>query len=375
LKTAGLFAGIGGLERGFELAGFETAMVAEIDRHCQDVLRTRFPGADVAGDVEDVSRLPECDAILSGFPCQPYSPVGLTTGHGVGQWHIDQIFRLLDSRRRKPAHIVLENVPFLVHLAQGRTLRHVLDGLEERGYLWAYRMIDTSAFGLPQRRRRWILVASRTGDPASMLLAQDVVPTPPQRVTANGFYWTEGNRGIGWADNAVPPLKCGSNWGIASPPAIWARSSGTIWVPRIVGAEKLQGFDPGWTEVESTEFGRGSRARWRMVGNAVSVPLAQWVAERILADPDEDIEAVKLAAADPLPRAAFYDGDTRYRSGAGFYPVARPMPPLMGYLNRQVEFLSVRATRGFRIRYQKSPLVKNHSFIAALRAHEKAQAG
>ena len=46
---------------------------------------------------------------------------------------------------------------------------------------------------------------------------------------AHGFYWTEGTRGIGWADNAIPPLKTGSSFGIPSPPAIWNRKTGRIF--------------------------------------------------------------------------------------------------------------------------------------------------
>lgn len=372
MKTAGLYAGIGGLERGFEIAGFETALVAEVEPNCREVLRAKFPTATVWDDVANINKLPSVDVLLAGFPCQPYSPAGQTHGLARGRWHIDQIFRLLDSRTRgSPKHVVLENVPFLVHLDDGMALDYVLRELEKRGYLWAYRVVDTSAFGLPQRRRRWILIASRTADPAAMLLEEDSIPYKPTDIRANGFYWTEGNKGIGWADDSVPPLKGGSKVGISSPPAIWAHEERAIWVPQIEGAERLQGFDEGWTEVATTKVGRGARERWRMVGNAVSVPTAQWVAERILVEPNVIVEGERLLRYEPFPRAAFYDGLRRYKSPAGLSPRGLPFEPILDFLQDDLRPLSFRATHGFRVRYEASTLRKNASFIADLKYHER----
>ena len=67
----------------------------------------------------------------------------------------------------------------------------------------------------------------------------------------------KGNRGIGWADNAVPPIKGGSGLGIPAPPAIILPPSGELVVPTIGDAERLQGFPRGWTAPAST--GRPTR--------------------------------------------------------------------------------------------------------------------
>ena len=84
----------------------------------------------------------------------------------------------------------------------GKALRVIVDALEDRGYRWAYRVVNSLAF-VPQRRERVFLVATNTEiDPADVLLADERVP-PRHRTTldehANGFYWTEGTRGLGWA--------------------------------------------------------------------------------------------------------------------------------------------------------------------------------
>lgn len=370
LKLVGLFSGIGGLELGFEAAGFVPLLLAEFDPLCQAVLRARLGVAELAGDVADIRTLPACDTLVAGFPCQPYSQAGRLGGLSEGGWHIAQIFRLIDSRIRPPSHVVLENVPFIVHLDGGRALLRILRELERRGYRWAYRIIDTAAFKLPHRRRRWFLVASRSVNPSSVLLDTDRCRIDKGEADARGFYWTEGNRGIGWADDAIPPLKSGSGIGIPAPPAIWDRERKTIWTPDIRDAERLQGFDAGWTEVEETHAGRARRARWTMVGNAVSVPVSTWVAKR-LRDADERDVPREPFGRNPLPRAAFFDGRRRYASPVGEYPVRGTTPKIMDFLTHERHPLSLRATKGFRERYVRSPLRQHADFVDALKHHER----
>src|SRR5690606_2016472 len=111
-------------------------------------------------------------------------------------------------------------------LGGGSAMRAITDEFERLGYLWAYRLVDSLSFGLPQRRERVYLVgtARSTGiDPADVLLVDDnpmARPTTSIGQRAHGFYWTEGFTGLGWAVDAVPTLKNGSSIGIASPPAV-----------------------------------------------------------------------------------------------------------------------------------------------------------
>jgi len=108
----------------------------------------------------------------------------------------------------------------MLHLDRGNGLRTLDEAFEERGYRWAYRIVNSLAF-VPQQRERVLFVATTTDvDPADVLFADDVAP--PERSTslathAHGFYWTEGIRGLGWAPDAIPTLKNGSTVGIASP--------------------------------------------------------------------------------------------------------------------------------------------------------------
>lgn len=370
MRIAGLFAGIGGLESGLAEAGHQSVMLCEKWEPAARVLQARFPGVPLHGDVVDLADLPgETDLVAAGFPCQDLSQAGMTAGiAGKRSGLVGHIFRLLD--RRPVPWVVLENVSFMLQLDQGRGMRILVEAFEERGYRWAYRVVNSQAF-LPQRRERVIMVATRTEvDPATVLFDHDV--QPPELVTdlarrAHGFYWTEGVRGLGWAVDAIPTLKNGSTVGIASPPAI-ILPDGRVVTPDIRDAERLQGLEADWT-LPAEEVARPS-IRWSLVGNAVSRPVATWLGEQ-LASPGTYDEARNrpLPADGRWPKAARFDGTSRLRVEIGAHPVWRARAPLAGFLRYPGKPLSSRATRGFLSRTDRSQLRFPAGFLEGLRAH------
>jgi len=282
LRVCSLFSGIGGFEAGLGQAGFDTVLMCEKDPAAQAVLQKRFPAVQLEGDISKLVKLPSCDILTAGWPCQDLSQAGRTVGiKGRNSSLIRHVFRLLDSSARKPKYVLLENVAFALHLDGGRAIREVTKELEARNYRWAYRILDSIEFGLPQRRRRIFVLASRKGEPESILFDGDSSPHQSVDPRFAGFYWTEGNRGVGWSDEAVPPLKGGSGLSIPSPPAIWDREEGLFFSPGIVDAERLQGFRADWTQ-PAVQI-EGPRVRWRLIGNAVSVPVVRWIGRRLLA--------------------------------------------------------------------------------------------
>src|SRR4051812_26386367 len=245
LTAVGLFAGIGGIELGLSRAGYRARMICEIDPGAAEVLRQRF-GMSVEPDIRKLKAFPKVDLIAAGFPCQDLSQAGRTAGIGGHQSGlIGEVFKRLRSRADGPTWLLLENVPFMLQLQRGKAMRYLVDELEQLGFTWAYRVVDTRAFGIPQRRRRVLLLASRTEDPRAPLFASDEGEEAREFTGKQlcGFYWTEGLRGLGWAIDAVPTLKGGSALGIPSPPAIWDPTDGSITVPHISDAERLQGFE------------------------------------------------------------------------------------------------------------------------------------
>ena len=385
--TVGLFAGIGGIELGLERAGHECLQLCELDPAAVAVLRASFVrnrrlgrtegDLPIERDVRDVARRnlipPGTELLAAGFPCQDLSQAGKTAGiDGSESGLVRSVLEIL--RRRDIPWVLLENVPFMLQLARGRALDFLLTELESLHYSWAYRVVDTRAFGLPQRRQRVLIVATKEGDPRDVLLADDGAVFEPEpkgwnRDVACGFYWTEGVRGLGWAVDAIPTLKGGSTIGIPSPPAI-ILPNGDLIKPSIWDAERLQGFRKNWTKPAGT-VGRAS-FRWKLVGNAVSVPVAKWLGKCLAEPRNAMIRNVReLGYTRPWPDVAWNVGDGRFTGAVSRWPqVPRRKRHLADFLRDSSEPLSRKATAGFYYRAtEKSSLRFPAGFLNAVASH------
>lgn len=366
----GLFAGIGGLELGLGEHGWDTSLLCEIDPGAQGVLSAHFADVPLHGDVTTLRSLPAgTELVAAGFPCQDLSQAGQTAGiTGAKSGLVDEVFRLV-KRRNGPRWLVIENVPFMLQLGKGAAMRHITAALDDLGYMWAYRVVDARAFGLPQRRQRVIMLASRTEDPREILFAEDAGPGPRFEPDEHpcGFYWTEGVRGLGWAVNAVPTLKGGSTIGIASPPAV-RLPAGEIVTPGIVDGERLQGFAPGWTAPATDVPGIRQGHRWKLVGNAVSTRMASWVGSR-LADPQPySSTEIALLPGQRWPYAAWGRNGSAYAVQATRWPVLEPYEGLTNFLE-DARLLSARASAGFLKRASTSSLRFPPGFLDDVAAH------
>lgn len=378
--TVGLFAGIGGLELGLAASGHETRLFCEIDPAAQEVLRARFRLGDepvpIHADIRaGLGSLPSGTSLLAaGFPCQDLSQAGRTAGiEGRNSGLVGHVFSLL--RQQPVPWLVLENVPFMLQLDNGQAMEYVVSSLEELGYRWAYRVIDARAFGRPQRRLRVFVVASLDDDPRNVLFGDEAVELKQafaDESAAFGFYWTEGVRGLGWAVNAIPTLKGGSSIGVPSPPAVWL-PSGAIVTPSIEDAERLQGFRRDWTKPAERVVRPG--ARWKLVGNAVSVPVARWLGGRLASPAKQPIlrGGRPLHPGSPWPKAAWNVGDGRFANAISAWPKRKRMVPIHAFLSAEKSRpLSARATAGFLQRTERSSLRFDRfhpEFLSAVRAH------
>ncbi len=313
--------------------------------------------------------LPEGTQLLAaGFPCQDLSQAGKTAGiAGPRSGLVGEVFRLL--RTQRVPLVLLENVPFMLQLAKGQALGVIVEALEQLGYTWAYRVIDTRAFGLPQRRERVFLLAALDEDPRAVLFTDDAGVPPPRDSAglACGFYWTEGVRGLGWAVNAVPTLKGGSTIGIPSPPAVLL-PSGEIVKPDLRDMERMQGFPVEWTQPAERVAKRGYR--YKLVGNAVTVDVARWIGEK-LAQPGtyEPTADRPLEAGEAWPRAAWNIGTGRFAAPLSAWPVRRRGIALHRFLRYRPEPLSAKAAAGFLARTKHGCLRFPPGFIEAVEAH------
>ncbi len=380
-QVVGLFAGIGGIEAGLARAGFFMRGLCELDDAATLVLQERFPALNggLWRDVRDLDKLPETDLLSAGFPCQDLSQAGRKAGISGSQSSlVEHVFRLVDQARIPT--VLLENVSYMLRLDRGSAMKYLVEEFERRGYSWAYRVVDARAFGIPQRRQRVVVVATLDGDPSAVLHADDAQSVDyddsVDSVDANaayGFYWTEGLRGLGWTKNAVPTIKGGSRLGIPSPPAVWVPLTDEVGTPTIEDLETLQGFPRGWTKAAEGGAAPRKGARWHLVGNAVCVPMSEWVGRR-LREPGV-VNAAKRALRNgvwPVAAMGFPSGE-RYAVQVTMRPFDNEFS-ILNVLCDPLKPLSLRATRGFLRRADQSALRFADGFLDSLRRHlERAQ--
>jgi len=376
MRVAALFAGIGGIELGLHRASesFEPSYFCEWWGPAQAVLRDRFPGVPLDGDIKEVSKLPRADIVAGGFPCTDLSQAGKTAGiDGDQSGLVLKALSLVEGHKSK--WLLLENVRNMLPLHGGRAMAAITDELSRMGFRWAYRLVDSRFTGVPQRRQRVIILASRTEDPRPVLFADDVEERADAslRDDAFGFYWTEGLRGLGWCRDGVPTLKGGSTIGIASPPAVWlpnARNGERIVKPTVTVGERMQGFPAGWTRAADSGGARGEGFRWKLVGNAVTVGVSAWVGKNLLAPKAWDpTDSVALAAGDPWPTAAWGDSGRAFSVTRSLWPVRTRYQHLADVLGNSFVPLSARGTLGFVSRLERGNLHVPDQFRLDLKEH------
>lgn len=168
-----LFAGIGGLRRGFDAIGGKCIFTCERDKHSQETYRANYPedNHDIFPDITELREqdIPPHDVLLAGFPCQPFSIAGVSKKNALNRPHgfacetqgtlFFDIQRILAYHR--PKAFLLENVKNLVNHDKGQTFKIIRNVLEnELGYTIQCRILDAKAW-LPQHRERIFIVGFR----------------------------------------------------------------------------------------------------------------------------------------------------------------------------------------------------------------------
>lgn len=162
IKYAEFCAGIGGFRLGISSSPFSSQCIYknEIDSHCEQTYLANFGEKFDSSNIFeiDAKKLPDFDMICSGFPCQPFSIAGKQKGFNDDRGTI--IIKLLDIIKcKKPNVVFLENVANLEKHNSGRTLKTIISSLEDLGYNVHKKILDSSNFGVPQKRPRLYIVA------------------------------------------------------------------------------------------------------------------------------------------------------------------------------------------------------------------------
>jgi DNA (cytosine-5)-methyltransferase 1 len=267
----------------------------EIDGPARSVLERWWPDVPRWSDIRDVDGddLPAHDVLSGGFPCQSYSVAGqrggLVSDRGALWW---QFHRLIAECR--PTWVIGENVPGLISSNGGADFGSIVESLIDLGYGVVWRTFDAQHFGVAQRRRRLFFVGNSGGKPRPeiLALAEGSAGHPaPSRNTE-----TQEPGGAGSTNPSPRGSDITSNETVigfspkARSPAIHAvidgsptlRAGGPVAVSQphlrrmtLTEHARLQGFPDNWNDHLSNAQG------YRLYGNAVCVPVAEWIGHRL----------------------------------------------------------------------------------------------
>lgn len=159
LKFIDLFAGIGGIRKGFEDKSTKCVFSSEWDKYASKTYEANY-GEKPHGDITKIDEkdIPNHDVLLAGFPCQPFSNIGKREGfdHETQGTLFFDVLRIL--KEKQPKMFLLENVKGLLTNDNGETFRIIKENLNDLGYSVFYEVMDAQNFGLPQRRERILIV-------------------------------------------------------------------------------------------------------------------------------------------------------------------------------------------------------------------------
>ncbi|MGV9196378.1 DNA cytosine methyltransferase [Arcanobacterium canis] len=289
-------AGAGGQALGLERAGFGHELAVEIDRDAAATLRLNRPSWNVhEGDVREVNGrdYQGIDLLAGGVPCPPFSIAGNQLGSDDERDLFPEALRLISEA--KPRAVMIENVRGLAGDKFRPYRDSILEALSKLGYESDWKLVNSSDFGVPQLRPRFILVAMRESNfsrfswPSAVVEPQTVGETLLDLMQSNGWkgadLWARnanaiaptvvgGSKKHGGAD--LGPTRAKASWlklgvdgkGIAdeAPP----EDAPNDYLPRLTNrmVARIQAFDDSW------QFAGRKTSTYRQIGNAFPPPVA-----------------------------------------------------------------------------------------------------
>jgi len=288
LKLNSFFSGIGGFDLAFDQIGIKPVFHCENNEFCISILKKHWPDAILANDIIkiDSKLIPNAEIWTGGFPCQDVSVArgwlgrdGLK-GKNTGLFYP---FSLL-IKKYLPKVVLMENVTGLLNSHSGKDFGIILSTFNDMGYGVAWRILNTRYYGAPQSRPRVYICAFRGSSISALnVLFENGTNTSDIENPRLGFI----NKCKKTKNGAIVPKVA---FCLA---ATSGRHTGTDWSRSYVSyfaqvrrltpteCEKLQGFPHGWTLPKSVELDKIDSKRYQAIGNAVSVPVAKWIALRI----------------------------------------------------------------------------------------------
>jgi len=161
MRVGSLFAGIGGIEKGFIDNGFKISWANEIDQKACITYRKNYSHKLFEKDLRELKtdEVEKVDILTGGFPCQAFSVAGYRKGFKDERGNVFfEILRFIDDL--EPSIVFLENVKNLQNHDEGRTFKTILKELKSRGYYVKYKVLNSAEYAnIPQNRERIYIVS------------------------------------------------------------------------------------------------------------------------------------------------------------------------------------------------------------------------
>lgn len=311
MKCLSLFSGIGGFDLALMNQGHTIVGACEIDENTRQVYRRHFPGVKIYEDATKIKpyNLPDFDIICAGFPCQAFSLAGKRMGFEDNRGTLFfEIIRIAKAKR--PQFLLLENVKGLLYHEGGDTFRTMLSTLDELGYDVEWQILN-SKYETPQTRERTYIIGHLRGDSTRKILplGTDAAEIQSNTLIRVGNVDTKGHNSI-WGrvydPKGLAPTLNATAGGVGAKTGLFLmahtkanikqryQKRDTTWTLDTSGGkmgvemsdgrirrlmpiecERLQGFPDNWTE------GYSDNQRYQMIGNAVTVPVIEYIIKNL----------------------------------------------------------------------------------------------
>jgi len=280
--------------------GYKCVGVSEIDPHCIKLVNEKYNFRNYGNfsDWKSWGKI-EADMVIGGSPCTAFSHLGRRGGTSDPAGRLTLDFTNFICKNT-PRYFLLENVPQILSIEQGRLFRWMLAKFTQRGYGVAWRILNSRYFGVAQSRRR-VFAVGCLGDSTSagkILFEAETMPIPTMEIQRAGqentstsaFGDYKNSRKQGRMDThaechreryrqnntALGTLTCQLDSGIEQVNLIVIDNNRPRYLTPLE-CERLQGFPDGYTE------GFSDTTRYKMIGNSMPVPVIRWLGARILA--------------------------------------------------------------------------------------------
>lgn len=295
-----LFAGAGGLDMGFERAGFRTIWANDFDADACKTHENWSTAKVVCGDVAkiDAANIPDADIMLGGFPCQGFSlsgPRKIDDSRNVLYKHYVRIVQ-----EKKPLMFVGENVKGLLTMGEGTIIEAIVDEFSKCDYNVFYKLLNAKDYAVPEDRERVIIIGFRKdlnienfefpvprNYRVTMREALKNIPEPESDEVCDAPYssrYMSRNRKRGWDDVSytIPAM--------AKQVTLWPGSPDMIKLDRDLWKFGENGVTRrfSWREAAAIqtfpsdlEFHGNLTSKYKQIGNAVPVKLAEIIATHL----------------------------------------------------------------------------------------------